>query len=712
MEAFEGKVRSSGTSPLYALALLFVAAGMALLPLLYVAFTASVGAGVYWHATHNAWILTAGRMLGPRVMLFKAVLYSTPIIVGCIAILFMIKPLFARPGAKAQPYALNPENEPLLYEFIQRICKLVGAPPPSRIDLDCNINAAAGFRRGWRSLFAGDLVLTIGIPLVAGLNMRQFAGVIAHEFGHFTQGVGMRLNYVIRSINHWFARVVYERDSWDDALDELGQTEEAWTAIVVGFAKLGVWCSRRVLQVLMLAGCAISGLASRQMEYDADHYEIQLAGSEAFEQTVERLNLMTEVAGKAYKELRVSWNMNKRLPDNLPAFLLIKEEEEGSALLEKRKRTLAQTETKWFHTHPSDADRVRRARQAAAPGVFRLEGPSSVLFANFSVVSKMVTILHFQDDLGLPLATATLVPTPERYHGTPEPEERAEEPLVDYESILRQWSAGAASRLRPVLVEPVSVTDLKAAAKEWLALADQFSAIRAPIEEAACRFETADRIVVAASQVSALIRAGFHVRPEDFGLTSPATAEALAEESARAVSERERVTEKLSEVDALIGRRFGLGLGLLRRGELAALLPPEAQRRAEHGVNMYGIYLPLYPDMLAARTYVAELSALLFNGQGVERPEFLAEVEGARAAAAKLLTRIGEQLQVHSDKGVLPNELSAQVSQINPATWRTPEAVQSLGTHLVEGILRSTGESLGMIAASLDELELALRNLS
>jgi hypothetical protein len=52
-----------------------------------------------------------------------------------------------------------------------------------------------------------DLVLTIGLPLVAGFNLREFAGVLAHEFGHFSQGVGMRISYVIRSISFWFTRV-------------------------------------------------------------------------------------------------------------------------------------------------------------------------------------------------------------------------------------------------------------------------------------------------------------------------------------------------------------------------------------------------------------------------------------------------------------------------------------------------------------------------
>ena len=83
--------------------------------------------------------------------------------------------------------------------------------------MDCLVNASAGFGRD-AGLFGQNLVLTIGLPLVAGLTARQFAGVLAHEFGHFSQGAGMRLSYVVRSVNAWFARVVFERDGWDESL--------------------------------------------------------------------------------------------------------------------------------------------------------------------------------------------------------------------------------------------------------------------------------------------------------------------------------------------------------------------------------------------------------------------------------------------------------------------------------------------------------------
>ena len=66
-----------------------------------------------------------------------------------------------------------------------------------------------------RSLFGNDLVLAIGLPLVAGLDLGNSCGVLTHEYGHFSRGAAMRAGYLIRQINAWFFRAVYERDGWD-----------------------------------------------------------------------------------------------------------------------------------------------------------------------------------------------------------------------------------------------------------------------------------------------------------------------------------------------------------------------------------------------------------------------------------------------------------------------------------------------------------------
>jgi len=343
--------------------------------------------------------------------MLKLLAYFTPLFVGVVLVFFMIKPLFARRPPRAQPLALDPAINSTLYAFVARICETVGAPMPRRIDLNCELNAAAGFCRGIGSLFSNDLVLTIGVPLVACLNLREFAGVMAHEFGHFTQGFGMRLSYIIRRINLWFARVVYERDAWDVMLIEWAEEAEDWRIMLVAScARFGVWCSRLLLMLLMFIGHGVSCFLLRQMEYDADSYEIKLAGSEATEATVKRLNVLGEALGRSYKEMRSSWNTGKKLPENFPAFLAHQHGRLSEQVRTHIEDRVGLARTGLFHSHPSDGDRIRRARQADEPGIFHLEFPATVLFANFEVVARQITMLHYNDDLGLDCTASNLRP--------------------------------------------------------------------------------------------------------------------------------------------------------------------------------------------------------------------------------------------------------------------------------------------------------------
>jgi Zn-dependent protease with chaperone function len=394
--------------------LVLVTGMMIVLPLVYLALIAAAGYGVFWYATHFAFLLRASRG-GLHFYLLKLAIYCAPVLSGVVLVLFMTKPLFARRARHAQPLAMNPALEPALFAFIAKICDLVGAPMPRRIDLLCELNAAASFRRGAASFFGDDLVLTIGLPLVAGLTLQEFAGIVAHEFGHFTQGFGMRLSYVVRRINGWFARLVFQRDAMDMALEEWGtEAQDLWSLIVINCIRLAVGFSRILLWMLMMLGHAVSCFFLRQMEYDADSYEIKIAGSAASESALRRMAELNEALGRGYKEIRTTWNLSRRLPDDLPAYMVLQHSKTNKAIWERIQDRLGLATTGLFDTHPSDGDRIRRARQAGEPGVFHLDQPASVLFSRFDIVSKQVTHLHYTEDLGLSIDAANLRPVESR----------------------------------------------------------------------------------------------------------------------------------------------------------------------------------------------------------------------------------------------------------------------------------------------------------
>ncbi len=402
ISAFKGTITKPRTSIIYQLGLLVVTIATLLLPVLYLGLVVLAAWGTYYWATEFRYLLTAFRGGGFYGLMFRFFMFGGPLFVGVVLTLFMIKLLFASAPKHSQPLALNPENEPVLFAFIRQICRTLQAPMPTRVDVDCDLNASASFRSGTFSFLRGDLVLPLGLPLVAGFNANQLAEVIAHEFGHFNQGLGMRLSYVIRRINAWFYRVIYERDSWDVTLDELAETEEFWVTVVVGFARLGVWFSRLILKLLMWIGHLIGCFLIRQMEYDADASSIRLAGSQTFEESTRRLHVLSKVLEQSYTQLKHGFAKSKMLPDNFPAFMAMHDEKLSHEERSTLENTMGLEPTSAWSTHPSHGDRIRRARQVGESGVFSLDVPATALFSKFGILAQQVTRLHYTDDLGIP----------------------------------------------------------------------------------------------------------------------------------------------------------------------------------------------------------------------------------------------------------------------------------------------------------------------
>jgi Zn-dependent protease with chaperone function len=145
------------------------------------------------------------------------------------------------------------------------------------------------------------------------------------------------------------------------------------------------------------------------MEFDADRCEIRLVGSATFESTVRRFNVLGKVLRGLYEELRMRWKRDHQLPANLPDHLIHRAQELDPVRRERIEDTLGLRSSRWYESHPSDAERIRRARQESEPGMVTLEGPASALFGCFEVPACQVTSLHYTDDLRLPIVPATLL---------------------------------------------------------------------------------------------------------------------------------------------------------------------------------------------------------------------------------------------------------------------------------------------------------------
>jgi Zn-dependent protease with chaperone function len=340
---------------------------------------------MYWYATHAVAIF--GSEGG---VVLRLVLYLAPLFAGTVLIGFMLKPLVSRRAAKNDAIEVDLDAQPQLRALIQEVCKAVGAPMPTAVELDCRVNAGARLRRGLWSLGRQDLALRIGLPLVKGLSTRQLAGVLAHEFGHFSQRAGMAFTYVIRSVNDWFARVVYERDEWDDTIYQRSQAGNGYIMLFFACARGALWITRQVLRLFMQAGHVVSCLQLRQMEFDADYYEVSFAGTESFISTAREMNRLNVGAQIAYGDLQTLWQRQQAV-DDISGLVLSRRASLAPDVLKHIDAALVESKTAWSHTHPADRDRIAHAELLARAGVFPADGPATELMNGLGELSRLAS---------------------------------------------------------------------------------------------------------------------------------------------------------------------------------------------------------------------------------------------------------------------------------------------------------------------------------
>ncbi len=536
---------------LYRIALTGVAIGMILLPLVYVSLIVLLA---WW---------TIGKALDPPAAweLWSLIKYGVIVVAGPIACFFMIKPLFAKPFTSQSPIRLKDDEEPLVQAFVRKIAETVGAPSPESIRVDCNVNASASYEGGFRGMLQNRLKLVIGLPLVAGLSLRSFGGVLAHEFGHFSQTAGMRMTYLIRRVNNWFYRVVYERDTWDMRLYESLDNEKGVKALIGYAALFIITVNRWILWILMVIGHGISCFALRQMEFDADAYEIQFAGSDVFDKTTRRICVLNAGSSQALRLIEENWQ-EQRLAEDFATLARTQADGLSKRVLDAIEESLEDATTSAFATHPSDIDRIRHAVEAGEQGIFHLEEPANTLFEQFRRLSRKATMNFYRNDLGLTCEDSNLVANKIIYREGKARRNEAE--------ACERYFAGRLTVLRPLWISPEEFEEFREdrsfSAEDLAHSMADMNVEMAAAAEAFDEFDEADERYVLALQARELLMAGYRVEADRFGLKRGDLGEAQKTRDDAQI-QRNQAIVKLNAFDLAAKHRLMTGLALLKQRE-------------------------------------------------------------------------------------------------------------------------------------------------
>jgi len=217
---------------------------------------------------------------------------------GFLAI-FMWKALFFFQRHKgSNDIEVTAEEQPRLFEFINRLADEAGAPRAHRVFLSARVNAAVFYDLTILNLiFPSRKNLEIGLGLVNSLSLGELKAVLAHEFGHFAQrsmAVG-RWVYVAQQIA---AGIISKRDALDGFLRGLSRFDLriAWVGWLLSTI---VWSIRSVMETVFRIVVLAQRALSREMELQADLVAVSLTGSDALIHALYRLQVADEAWERA-----------------------------------------------------------------------------------------------------------------------------------------------------------------------------------------------------------------------------------------------------------------------------------------------------------------------------------------------------------------------------------------------------------------------------
>jgi Zn-dependent protease with chaperone function len=684
----------------YLAGLLAVSAAMLMLPLSYLALLGCLVWTVIRHlGAHASWLM------GPHAGPLSAALYFIAAAFPAVLAAFLLQPLFSIAEKRKSDLALDPAAEPHLHVFVGQICRALGAPEPLRIQVNMEVNASARFAAGKTNLLMGGLELTLGLPLVRGLDLGQFAAVLAHELGHFRQGAAMRLVHGLRALNQWFARAAEDKE------------------IPLGFAFSGGWleplflparpiaricgvAARAILGAHMRAGAGISCLLLRQMERQADTAAIRMVGGETFASMVLEAKILESAWGLANRSLGLALREG-RLADDLPALVAAHTRVFIPEVRRKIEQALLQERTRWFDTHPSPAERVRRARAAPARGTFRAPGPAHALFADFPDLSRKATRAFYRQDLGEDFNPARMVSTAELISGHSDSQVG--------EAAVAGYFLGLSGGLRPFSLDPARLQGPEGPGDLMESLARARARVAAAWPSAAGlhrAFAAADARLVDAVQAKALLGAGFLIEPDDFQIEKAAMHH--AEEARRkAETECRAASLALAEFEDAMRARLAVGLRLLASLEAAERLPDAGIRAREVTVLLPVLFAlgTAHPALESLRVSYHALGALLENLAGNEsEPALEAQMRAHAAAVRRGLVALREALQSH------PHPFSPSSAGLSVASYaleKLPGEDDYAGLHaaaedMLDRCHALNGRILGRLALAAGRVEGAL----
>lgn len=482
-----------------------------------------------------------------------------------VSFVVMLRLFATTPGEKEPTYNVSPDSEPLLWEFVNRIADTVGVGHPGRIEISCEVSARISVvTHRWD--FAAGPTLVLGLPLATVMDVRQFAGVVAHEMGHRSQGAGLRLTYATSRFKVGMASPFYACDLMDHWLRETNGGTKPAVVRVRAFRITATHVFFVLLGTLAWIPALVCAYLKRQMEFDADQYDVRLSGNETFERSSRLWPALFAVHQNVIDDIDRR-RREGRLPDDFLRTFAGSLEALKPEVRSRAENDYFAAKTLSADLHPCYGERLAAAKRTNAPGTYQCDLPASVLFQDLEGIARAVTRDFYRNRFGDSSPTTELVAADKLLAEQALEQKRRE--------ATRSFCLGTDVRSRSIPVEKAG----SANSAPLSTLVEEIKAVRNAMQDAVSSYSANVESWGAAisnawtgGTAELLINSGVLVLPESLkGFDKkPQLARASAEDGQ---AQAKQLLPELRIFETSVGRRWQKAVEILAHPELRQSVP-------------------------------------------------------------------------------------------------------------------------------------------
>ena len=243
---------------------------------LMIVLTVLVYAAVIGAVCMAEWLMIESGSVYGRLLVLGIIV----IIAASVALWAVLSPAFKIfSPVKRKGEEIRRAEYPDLFNLIDEVVKEVQCLNPKHVYISNECNAYV-----YNPSFLGFLRknsrqnLTIGLPLLYGMNRTEFRAILAHEFGHFTQH-SVRINRIANLSEFICGSIIRSQE-------EMGKDDDSYAKYARGYVRM----IGRIMMRQYHKVAPLNGILSRAQEFDADHYSQKVAGTEGSRSALSKLS--------------------------------------------------------------------------------------------------------------------------------------------------------------------------------------------------------------------------------------------------------------------------------------------------------------------------------------------------------------------------------------------------------------------------------------